>query len=163
MRLSLVASVLAAFVLLGSPQAAAQDATVVGTVVDESGSVLPGVTVTATNLATGRAYVAVADERAEDLLLALPAGRYKIPAELTGFATVVVPAIELLVGQNATVPFTLKVAPFEETVVVSSESPLVDLRSSQVAGNVDRRQMEALPINGRNWMELSLLVKGITA
>jgi hypothetical protein len=163
MRSSLVASVVVAVVLLGSPQALAQEATVVGTVVDESGAMLPGVTVTATNLATGREYVAVTVERAEYRLLALPAGRYKIQAELPGFATVVVPTIELLVGQNATVPFTLKVAPFEETVVVSSESPLVDLRSSQVAGNVDRRQMEALPINGRNWMELSLLVKGITA
>ena len=46
---------------------------------------------------------------------------------------------------------------------MTSESPLVDLRAAQVSGNVDRRQMEALPINGRNWMELSMMVKGITA
>ena len=158
-----VASSFVAVAILFSSHAFAQEATVAGTVVDESGGILPGPTVTGTSLATGQEHVAVTGDRAEYRLLGLAAGRYKIQAGLTGFATVVVPMIELLVGQNATVPFILKVAPFEETVLVSSEAPLVDLRSSQVAGNVDRRQMEALPINGRNWMELTLLVKGITA
>jgi hypothetical protein len=150
-------------VLLASVHVFAQEATVVGTVVDDSGGVLPGVTVTATNLATGQQYVAVTAERGAYRLLGLAAGRYKIQAELPGFAMVVLSDIELLVGQNATLPLTMKVAALQETVLVTSESPLVDLRTSQVAGNVDRRQMEELPINGRNWMELSLLVKGITA
>ena len=84
-------------------------------------------------------------------------------AELSGFATVVLAKVELLVGQNATIPFTLKLAQVSETLTVLGESPLVDTSSSQVAGNVDRRQMEELPLQGRNWMELSKLVKGITA
>jgi len=50
-----------------------------------------------------------------------------------------------------------------ETLTVIGETPLVDISSSQVAGNVDRRQMEELPLQGRNWMELSKLVKGVTA
>src|SRR5438045_9335532 len=57
----------------------------------------------------------------------------------------------------------MKLASVTETVTVAGESPLVDTSSSQVAGNVDRRQMEELPLQGRNWMELSKLVKGITA
>src|SRR5215217_2985431 len=69
----------------------------------------------------------------------------------------------MMVGQNATVPITLKIAQVNETLTVSAESPLVDTTSSQVAGNVDRRQMEQLPLQGRNWMELSKLVKGVTA
>jgi hypothetical protein len=85
------------------------------------------------------------------------------PDELPGFATAVIPDVELLVGQNRTVPFTLKVATVSETLTVTGESPLVDTRSSQVAGNVDRRQMEELPLQGRNWMELAMIVKGITA
>ena len=48
-------------------------------------------------------------------------------------------------------------------MTVTAEAPLVDTSSSQVAGNVDRRQMEELPLQGRNWMELSKMVKGITA
>ena len=71
--------------------------------------------------------------------------------------------VELLVGQNATIPFTMKLAQVSETLTVVGETPLVDTTSSQVAGNVDRRQMEELPLQGRNWMELSKLVKGITA
>ena len=71
--------------------------------------------------------------------------------------------MELLVGQNAAIPFALKISSLAETLTVTGESPLVDLTSTQVAGNVDRRQMEAMPLQGRNWLELSMLVKGITA
>ena len=103
------------------------------------------------------------DERGQYRLLRLQPGKYKVQAELQGFSGVIVPEVELLVGQNATVPFSLKLASLAETVTITGESPLVDISSSQVAGNVDRRQMEELPLSGRNWMELSKLVKGITA
>ena len=73
------------------------------------------------------------------------------------------PKVELLVGQNATVPFIMKLAQLSETLTVTAEAPLVDTSSSQVTGNVDRRQMEQMPLQGRDWMELSKLVKGITA
>jgi hypothetical protein len=149
-------------IVLSATNVFAQEATVSGGVVDESGGVLPGVTVVATDVSTGRKYVAVTADRGE-YRLGLPAGRYNIQAELPGFATVLVSGIELLVGQNASLPFMLKVAEVQETVSVTSAAPLVDLRSSQVGGNVDRRQMEELPLNGRNWLELSLLVKGITS
>ncbi len=84
-------------------------------------------------------------------------------AELSGFSTVVVPDFELLVGQNRTLPFSMQVASLSETLTVTGESPLVDISSTQVSGNVDRRQMEELPLQGRNWMELAMQVKGITA
>src|SRR4029077_540515 len=67
------------------------------------------------------------------------------------------------VGQNPPIPFTMKLAQVSETLTVIGETPLVDTTSSQVAGNVDRRQMEELRLQGRNWMELSKLIKGITA
>ena len=143
--------------------ARAQEATIIGTITDETKAVLPGVTVTATNLETGGQSVAATGQNGEYRLLQLPPGTYKVQAELTGFSTVVVPSVELLVGQNATVPFVMKLAQVNESVTVTGESPLVDTSSSQVAGNVDRRQMESLPLQGRNWMELSKLVKGITA
>ena len=117
---------------------------------------------TATDLSTGRAYQAVADARGEYSIVNLTPGSYKVQAELTGFATVVNPSVEFLVGQNVTLPFVLKLASVEETVTVSGQAPLVDTRSSAVSGNVDRRQMESMPLQGRNWLELSLLVKGVT-
>jgi hypothetical protein len=138
-------------------------ATVNGVATDASKAVLPGVTVTATDLQTGRTYTAVTDDRGAYQLVFLPPGTYKVQAELSGFATAQVPKVELLVGQNATIAFPMKLAAVEESVTVTGESPLVDVTSSQIAGNVDRHQMEALPLQGRNWLELSMLVKGITA
>ncbi len=125
---------------------------------------LPGVTVTATEIGTGYQSIAVTLEDGRYRLENLPPGRYRLRIELPGFAATELPNVELLVGANATVPpIAMKVASLEETVTVSGETPLVDLRSSQVAGNIDRRQMAELPLQGRNWQELSLMVKGITA
>jgi hypothetical protein len=141
----------------------AQEATILGSVVDGTKASLPGATVTATSLETGRVATAVTDERGDYRLRGLAPGRYKVQAELSGFATIVIPEIELLVGQNRAVPFTMQLASLSETLTVTAESPLVDISSTQVAGNVDRRQMEELPLQGRNWMELAMQVKGITA
>ncbi len=94
----------------------------------------------------------------------LSPGRYKLRIELSGFATAEIADLELLVGQHGTVPpVALKVATVQETVTVTGQVPLVDVTSSQVAGNIDRRQMAELPLQGRNWQELSLMVKGVTA
>jgi hypothetical protein len=150
------------FILIATP-ARAQEASVIGTVADETKAVLPGATITATNVETGRQTAATTDEQGQYRLLRLPPGKYKVQADLQGFTSVIVPSVELLVGQNATVPFSLKLASVSETLTIIAEAPLVDTASSQVAGNVDRRQMEQLPLQGRNWMELSKLVKGITA
>ena len=158
LALAFVLVVLASATLHGQ-----QQATVRGTVVDPSKSVVPGVTITAAEISSGRRYVAVTDAHGEYQLTNIEPGRYKLQAEIDGFATVVIPEVELLVGQNATIPFVLKVAALEESLTVTGESPLVDTTSSQVAGNIDRRQMAELPLQGRNWQELSLLVKGITA
>src|SRR4029078_7340349 len=90
-------------------------------------------------------------------------GTYKLEAILEGFGSSSIPSLELLVGTNDTVNFTLKVASLSQSVTVTGEAPLVDVRSTAVAGNVDRRQMEELPLSGRNWLEMTLLVEGITA
>jgi hypothetical protein len=137
--------------------------TIVGSVTDESKAVLPGVTVTAKEVSTGRSYTSVTDARGDYTINNVLAGTYKVDAVLAGFSTSSVPAVELLVGTNDTVNFTLKLASLSESLTVTGEAPLVDVRSTAVAGNVDRRQMEELPLSGRNWLEMTLLVKGITA
>jgi hypothetical protein len=164
MRLRFFTSALMAAVCLATSAAAqVNTATVSGIVTDESKAILPGVTVTAADKETGRKYVAVTDERGSYRLSLLPPGTYHIQADLSGFAPAEVPTVELLVGQSATLPFTLKISVVRENVTVTGEAPLIDVTSTQVAGNVDRRQMEAMPLQGRNWLELSMLVKGITA
>jgi hypothetical protein len=153
-----------ALVLCGGGQVFAQEAaSVAGVVTDQSKGALLGVTVTATELSSGRQYVAVTDERGQYRLANVQPGTYRLQGELPGFATMVIPQLELLVGQRATVSLALTVATIEQKVAVTGDSQLVDTRSSQVAGNINRRQMEESPISGRNWMELSLLVKGVTS
>jgi len=158
-----VGAVVCALLLLLANAAFAQQASIAGAVIDESKLSMPGVTITVTNVETGVQSLAVTDTKGEYRVPRLAPGKYKVQSELTGFAMTVVEGIELLVGQTATVSLTMKVAQLNETVLVSGEAALVDVASSQVGGNVDRRQMEEIPLQGRNWLELSKYVKGITA
>src|SRR5712692_6734767 len=161
-RTTLIAVVMGLLLVLAST-ASAQEVLVIGAVTDESKAVIPGVTVTAVDLDTGRQFTGVSNDKGEYRLSNMQPGAYRFQADLSGFATVVIARVELLVGQHATIPFTMKLARLTETVTVTGESPLIDTHSSQVAGNVDRRQMEDLPLQGRNWLELAMIVKGITA
>src|SRR3989454_5820334 len=151
------------FLLLPPSGASAKDGLAVGAITDEWKAVLPGVTVTGVDLETGRQFTGIPNENGEYRLSNMQPGTYKFQAELSGFATVVIARVELLVGQHATIPFTLKLAQLTETVTASGEPPLSDTHSSQIGGNVDRRQMDDLPLQGRNWLELAMIVKGITA
>ncbi len=94
--------------------------------------------------------------------IALPSapGVYRITAELTGFTTVVRPGVEMLVGREAALNLELRVSGVQETVTVTGEAPLIETTSSTVSGNIDPRQMQELPVNGRNWMDLSMLAPG---
>ena len=100
-----------ALMLLPTNLFAQQNATVQGTVVDEQKAVMPGATVTMTEAASGRQSVAVTAADGRYRFDNLAPGQYQLKIELPGFATAEITAIELLVGQNATVPaITLKLA-----------------------------------------------------
>src|SRR5262245_22673480 len=107
-----------------------------GTVVDESGAALPGATVTATHVDTGAVRTTVTSETGVFLMPAMPLGPYRVQAELTGFTSMIQQNFRLEVGQSAVLTFTLKLATVQETVTVTGESPLVDTRSSELAGRV---------------------------
>src|SRR5881396_2313938 len=136
----------------------AQESTINGTVTDSTGAVVPGVTVTATNIESGNTFVAVTDERG-DFRLPVRVGNYRIKAELPGFTTVN-RSIQVLVGQTVVVNIQMAPSTVAETVTVVGESPLVDTTTTKVGANIDPRQMKELPLNGRNWMELTLLAPG---
>lgn len=137
----------------------AQEATVSGTVTDATGGVLPGVTVTALHEASGNTFVAVTDERGV-YRIPVRVGVYRITSQLAGFATVSQTGLELLVGQQALVNMQMAPSAVQESVTVTGEAPLVDMTTSTRGGNIDPRQMEQLPLNGRNWMDLALLAPG---
>ena len=152
--------VVAALVMLALPAALrAQEATLSGVVKDTQGGVLPGVTITATNEASGNTFVAVTDG-AGAFRIPLRIGSYRVSAELSGFGTVTRAGLQLQVGQQAAVALVLGPATLQETVTVSGEAPLIDVVSSTVSGNIDQRQVQDLPLNGRNWLDLTLLAPG---
>ena len=139
--------------------AAAQEATLNGTVTDSTGSVLPGVTVQALHDASGNTFMAVTDGRGA-FQLPVRVGTYRITVQLQGFTTVTQSGVEVLVGQTATVNVQMSPSTLAETITVTGESPLVETTSSKVAGNIDPRQITELPSQGRNWMSLALLAPG---
>jgi hypothetical protein len=149
--------------LLAAPGAAtAQEATLSGTITDSTGGVLPGVTVTALHEASGNTFVAVTDERG-GYRLALRTGLYRIEAALQGFATLNRSGLELLVGQQAVANLQLAPSSLQESVTVTGEAPLLETTQSSLGTNIDPRQMQDLPINGRNWMDLTLMASGSRA
>ena len=137
----------------------AQEAVLAGAVRDTTGAVLPGVTVTAVHEATGNTFETVTDAGGS-FRLAVRVGAYRVTAQLSGFQTVTRTNFQLLLGQQATLSLELAPATLQETVTVTAEAPLLDTAASTVGANIDPRQMEELPINGRNWMDLALLTPG---
>ena len=112
-----------------------------GTVVDQSGAALPGVTVTATHVDTGAARTTVTSETGVFLMPALPVGLYRVQLELAGFTNVVRDNLRLAVGQSAVLSFAMALATVEETVTVSGDAPLVETQKSDLAGRVTAGQV----------------------
>lgn len=155
----LAAAVVAMLMTLGLPTVAiAQEATLTGTVSDTTGGVLPGVTITAIHQATGNTFLAVTDERGA-FRLPVRTGPHRVTAELPGFGALN-RTVDLLVNQQAVVNLQMSPSSVQESVTVTGEAPLIQTTSSEVGGNIDPRQMDALPVNGRNWLDLAILAPG---
>jgi hypothetical protein len=144
-------------------QSRATTADLTGVVSDSSHAVLPGATVTATNVATNIARSALTDANGHYTIPALPPGTYTVKAELTGFAPQERQNVTLLLGTTATLDFTLAVAGQTERIVVSSE-PLsaIDQQQTTVSTVISKRQIDALPINGRNFISFSVIAPGVS-
>lgn len=142
--------------------AEAQNAQIIGTLADESGGVLPGVTVTARNQETGLTRTAVSEGAGEYRLAALPPGTYTVTAELQGFTTGTRENLILVIDQTARVDLTLRPAALAETITVSAEAPIVDTRQSTVATAVTNEQIQDLPVASRRWVDLAMLTPGVS-
>src|SRR6188474_3534731 len=129
-----------------------------GTVRDESGAVLPGVTVTVTQTDTGLVRTFVTDDTGGYLLTNLPTGPYRLEVALQGFKTYVQTGIVLQVGGTPTINAVLGVGSLEESVTVEAAAPLVDVRSAGISNVVENERILELPLNGRNAAELVLSV-----
>src|SRR3990172_4233000 len=136
-------------------------ATILGVVKDSTGAVVPGATLTERNVETGRTRSAVTEADGSYRFSALPVGHYEITVESSGFKAEVRRGLTLTVTQEAVVNFTLEVGAVQETVEVTAEAPLVNTTSGSLGGLVDEQRMADLPLNGRNYLDLTLLQPGV--
>src|SRR5512135_351418 len=154
--------VVAAILLFTPAIAFAQSDTGVidGRVFDESKAALPGVTVTARNVDTGFTRSAVSGDRGTFRIEFLRAGTYEVTAELQGFSKAVAKDIVVQVSTSTNVDFTMKVGAMTETVNVTAESPMVQTTKSDVGQVISAQMVENMPLSGRKFQDLSLLVPG---
>jgi outer membrane receptor protein involved in Fe transport len=162
MRVSRLLGILAIAFFSALPRAMAQSdtGTIDGRILDEQKAAVPGATVTAKNTATGLTRLAVSSGAGTFHLEALPAGLYDISAELQGFSKQVHKDVVVQVAQQTSVDFTMAVGAVSETVNVVSETPLVQTTTSDVGQVITARMIENMPLNGRKFQDLSLLVPG---
>src|SRR5213592_4191729 len=128
-----------------------------GRVTDESGAVLPGVTVTATQTQTGFSRTGVTDAAGSYLMPNLPVGPYRLEVALQGFRTYVRTGIVLQVGATPTINAVLGVGTLEETVSVEAAAPIVDVRSAGISEVVENERIVELPLQGRQVTDLLVL------
>jgi hypothetical protein len=149
---------------IAAPSAAAAQTTtaaVLGNVVDAQKAILPGAMVTATNVETGAVTTEVTDGRGRFRLAGLRPGIYDLRAELQGFAPSERKGVQLFLGQEATIDFELGLANVRETLTVTAEAPLVEVTKSEVSTVVDKKQIDEMPLNGRNFTDLARLTPGV--
>jgi hypothetical protein len=132
-----------------------------GVVVDEQGGVLPGVTVTGTHAETGLFRLTVTGPEGQFALPNLQPGLNQVTAELQGFRQLITEDIVLAVGLTAQINLTLLIGELEESVTVTGTSPLVDLTSAQVGGNVASEELRNLPSGSRNFTSFIALLPGV--
>lgn len=151
--------------LLGATGAWAQSqattGVIEGVVQDETGGVLPGVTVTLTNTGTNFQKVLITDARGRFRGLLMPLGPYRVTAELEGFTTLVREGIQLTVGATIDLDLTLSVSATEEEIVVTGRAEGVETTRTENAVTIGRDTLEGIPNNGRNFLEFSKLTPGV--
>jgi hypothetical protein len=133
----------------------------VGTVKDASGALLPGVTVTATNTDTGIATATKTEQNGDYVITPLHIGRYSISVEVTGFHREIRKDIVLDVQQTIRLDFSLKVGAVSETMEVSGAPPLLETESASLGNVVTAETVEELPLNGRRYTDLAELTSGV--
>ncbi|MCU1313724.1 MAG: hypothetical protein JWM54_1481, partial [Acidobacteriaceae bacterium] len=132
-----------------------------GSVKDPSGAIIPGATVTITNLGTNAVITVTSDGSGNFAVPALPRGSYEAKVVGAGFSTQV-QDFTLDVSQAQTLSFTLQPGTQSTTVTVTDAAPLVETASSSTGEVIQGRQVTELPLNGRNFTQLALLTPGVT-
>ncbi|MCC6590701.1 MAG: TonB-dependent receptor [Bryobacterales bacterium] len=133
---------------------------VTGTVTDASGAAMPNVKVTATNVGTSVTFTAQTNDAGVYNLPFLPVGSYNIEAELQGFKKSVIGPIQLVVNQTARVDIKMELGEITQSVEITGAAPILQTESTQTGDTLNSTTVTNIPLNGRNFVSLTLLIPG---
>src|SRR2546423_278662 len=136
--------------------------TISGTVRDEKGAIVPKAEVSIQSEATGTSRTVTSDDNGFYLAPSLPARRYTISTAPHGFKKTIASGVDLHVAENKVVNLDLQVGQVSETVTVSSDASPVETRSGEISSLITEKQVTELPLNGRNYAQLALMVPGVS-
>ena len=134
---------------------------IIGRVLDDQGAAIPGASITVNSPSTGFTRSDVTDAEGVYRLRALPVGTFDVTVELAGFTSLDRKGVVVNVGQTITIDFSMKVAAVAETVVVTGQTPLIEVSVSSVGGVVDIGRIESIPLNGRQFANLAATLPGV--
>jgi hypothetical protein len=160
-RLVLAAAVCGGLVLEKPATAQENTATITGQAIDASGAAVPGARISARNIQTGLERQTLTSETGNYTIPLLPVGSYEVSAEKDGFKRNVQTGIVLQVDQRARVDVQLQVGAASESVQVTAEVPLTQTETSSVGSVIDNQKVVEMPLNGRQFYSLALLVPGV--
>src|SRR5260370_7569755 len=153
-------NVLACCLMFAGVAFAQSTATVVGTVSDATGASVPNASVTVRNQNTGEERATVTDATGSYVVPSLAIGTYRVEVKSPGMQTVVASNLVLEVGSTVRQDFSLKVASTSETVEITAAAPVITESPVSVGTVVNQRTVQEIPLNGRHFVDLALLIPG---
>jgi hypothetical protein len=145
-----------------SAQVGTASAALNGSVRDASGAAVSGATVTLTNSQTGFTQVTKSNDTGNYSLVNISPGTYTDEVSMQGFSTTKTPSFNLEVNQTATINFTLRVGAVNSTVTVAANAVQIESSTAELGTVIGHAEVNALPLNGRNFTELLLLAPGVS-
>src|SRR5438477_516679 len=136
-------------------------ATIIGVVTDPAGALVAGASVTVTNVKTGISRVTTSEPSGAYEVQLLPVGEYKISAQIAGFKHGERTGVALEAGQRAKLDFKLEVGDLAERITVNAAATLLSTQSAERGLVINPNQIESLPLNGRNFVQLISLQSGV--
>jgi hypothetical protein len=159
---SLVYTVVVSLVIISASASAQVDTgTILGTVKDSTGAVVPRAKVVLTNKGTGVAQIGETGEDGRYIFTPIKIGAYQVEVEAAGFKKAIRSRIELNIQEQAVVDFNLEAGDITQTVEVTTEAPLLQTTESSVGQSVSGQAINNLPLNGRDWTYLARLSAGV--